>query len=62
MRTIDRLVLVLAFWGGMLMLVLLAVGAPQGATPGKEIWLITIPGILAAMIIYPIAWIAAGSR
>ncbi len=61
MRTVHRLVLVLSFWGGLLMLMLLAAGAP-GPTPGKEIWLILVPGIIAAIIIYPIAWIAASPR
>ena len=58
MRTVDRLVLVLAFWGGLLMLMLLAASS-NGAPPGNEAWLIAVPGLIAAIIVYPIAWIAS---
>lgn len=60
MRFVHRLVVVIAFFGALFMLLFLN-NTP--AVPTSEATLFVIaPGILAAIIIYPVAWLFAGLR
>lgn len=59
MAVIHRLVIVIAFFGALLMLFLVNFSAPGGnsMTAGMTLYAIAIPGIGAAIILYPLGWL-----
>lgn len=58
MRVTHRLVIVLAFFGALMMLWVNNSASPgDHMTPGMALFLMALPGLAAAIVIYPIAWI-----
>jgi hypothetical protein len=63
MLIVHRLVIVIALLGAGLMWLLTGGFNPHpSAAADRTVLLFALPGILGAVLVYPIAWIAAGFR